>query len=104
MRILTKFAMLAGMVLICAEIVSAQAQVEGSDSKRHSMRIRGWAVHPDGTPLWCVEIEPNQPGRAGEVVLVSQKDGSFESPKLSSGRYRLGIELGVNRQPVEAYP
>ena len=29
MRILTKLAMLAGMVLICAEIVSAQAQVEG---------------------------------------------------------------------------
>lgn len=83
-----------------AQIAPGESKVQQSPSAS----IRGWAVHPDGTPLWTVEIEPVKQGGASAVVLVSQKDGSFESEPLPPGRYRLGVCLGLSRQPNQAYP
>jgi len=66
-------------------------------------RILGTAVHPDGTPALCVEIEPVNPDNPPTVASVSQRDGSFATEKLPAGRYRVGVDLGINRQPDEAY-
>ncbi len=66
-------------------------------------RILGTAVHPDGTPALCVEIEPVNPDNPPTVASVSQADGSFATEKLPAGRYRMGVDLGINRQPDEAY-
>jgi hypothetical protein len=98
-------ALLSGTLTMFMSIALAQtAPGDAKDQKPVPASIRGWAVHPDGTPLWTVEIEPVRPGGASAVVLVSQKDGSFESEPLPPGRYRLGVCLGLNRQPVQAYP
>src|ERR1035438_3966498 len=95
--------LLAGTLTVFASIALAQTVPgEAKDQKPLPASIHGWAVHPDGTPLLTVEIEPVRPGGASAVVLVSQKDGSFESKPLPPGRYRLGVSLGLNRQPCQA--
>jgi hypothetical protein len=96
---------LSGTLTMLTSIALAQtAPIEAKGQHSPAASIRGWAVHPDGTPLWTVEIEPVKQGGARAVVLVSQKDGSFESEPLPPGRYRLGVCLGLNRQPNQAYP
>jgi len=98
-------AFLYGALTIFTSIALAQtAPGEAKNPKPLSASIRGWAVHPEGTPLWFIEIEPVRSGGASAVVLVSQKDASFESERLPPGRYRLGVSLGLNRQPCQAYP
>src|SRR5437762_2672916 len=66
-------------------------------------RILGTAVHADGTPVLCVEIEPVNADNPSAVASVSRTDGSFATEKLPMGRYRVGVDLGINRQPDEAY-
>ena len=98
-RVLLSFTLTTFTSIALAQTAPGAAK----DQKPLPGTIRGWAVHPDGTPLWSVEIEPVRPGGASAVVLVSQKDGSFESKPLPPGRYRLGVSLGLNRQPGQAY-
>ena len=66
-------------------------------------RILGTAVEPDGTPPVAVEIEPVDSWNPATVALVSKADGSFATERLPAGRYRVGVDLGINRQPDEAY-
>jgi hypothetical protein len=66
-------------------------------------RILGTAVHANGTPASCVEIEPVNADNPSTVASVSQTDGSFATEKLPPGRYRVGVDLGIDRQPDEAY-
>jgi hypothetical protein len=67
-------------------------------------RITGVAVHPNGTPaLGAVEIEPLNVENAPAVATISLVDGSFATEKLPAGKYRVGVDLGINRQPDEAY-
>jgi hypothetical protein len=66
-------------------------------------RILGTAVHADGTSVLCVEIEPVNADNPSAVASVSSTDGSFTTAKLPRGRYRVGVDLGINRQPDEAY-
>jgi hypothetical protein len=97
--------LLSGTLTMFMSIALVQtAPGDAKDEKPLPASIRGWAFHPDGTPLWTVEIEPVRSGGASAVLFVSQKDGSFESEPLPPGRYRLGVSLGLNRQPVQAYP
>lgn len=66
-------------------------------------RISGTALDPDGTPPAAVEIEPVDRRNPSTVALVSRADGSFATERLPAGRYRVGVDLGINRQPDEAY-
>src|SRR5215472_2678996 len=93
-----------GALTTLMSITFAQNASDEAKQKPLPFPIRGWAVSPNGSPLWTVEIEPVSPDGAFAVVLVSQTDGSFESEPLPPGRYRLGVSLGLNRQPCQAYP
>ena len=83
----------------------------GCDSRYHSFHewwrgvssIRGTAVHLDGTPALAIEVEPVDSANPTAVALVSRTDGSFATIKLPAGRYRVGVDLGINRQASEAY-
>lgn len=66
-------------------------------------RILGTALEPDGKPAVAVEIEPVDSQNPTAVALVSEADGSFATERLPAGRYRVGVDLGINRQPAEAY-
>jgi hypothetical protein len=74
-----------------------------ADSRPRIGRILGTAVHPDGTHAGAIEIESLTPGNPNGIVLTSQVDGSFQSELLPAGLYRIGVDLGINRQPDEAY-
>ena len=65
--------------------------------------IRGTAIHTDGTPALAVEVEPVDSANPTAVALVSPTDGSFATISLPAGRYRVGVDLGINRQSAEAY-
>jgi hypothetical protein len=82
-----------------------RAQVASEATKLPPVaRIRGVAVHPDGSPaLGAIEIEPVDAGNPTAVALISDSDGSFATEKLPAGRYRVGVDLGINVQPDEAY-
>jgi len=102
-----------GMILrpafVCAigmtALVHGHAQTTRlRESKPKVARILGTAVHPDGTSaLGAIEIEPVIAGNPSAVALVSSLDGSFETEEMPAGRYRVGVDLGINRQPDEAY-
>ncbi|HYL75055.1 MAG TPA: carboxypeptidase-like regulatory domain-containing protein, partial [Bryobacteraceae bacterium] len=67
-------------------------------------RIRGTVVHPDGTHFGgAVEIEPVDIGNPTAVAAISRVDGTFVTDELPPGRYRVGVDLGINRQPDEPY-
>jgi hypothetical protein len=67
-------------------------------------RIVGTAAQPDGTPaIGAIEVEPVNPNNPSAVAVVSNVDGSFETDQLPAGRYRVGVDLGIDRQPDEAY-
>jgi hypothetical protein len=89
----------AGFILLLAASGIAQAQ----ETKPGVARITGRAVHPDGTPAMAVEIEAVDKGNPSFVAIVSRTDGSFAAERLPAGRYRVGVDLGINRQPDEAY-
>ena len=97
--------LLAGTLTVFASIALAQTVPgEAKDQKPLPASIHGWAVHPDGTPLLTVEIEPVRPGGASAVVLVSQKDGSFESKPFTSRSLPPGRESWVEPSTMSSVP
>jgi hypothetical protein len=78
--------------------------IGGEDGLVRVGRIHGIAVHPDGSPaLGAVEVEPVDASVPPTIAFISRKDGAFASEMLPAGRYRVGVDLGINRQPDEAY-
>jgi hypothetical protein len=97
-----RFTLLLGAIL---GIVGCDARYQSfQDWWRAVASIRGKAVEPDGTPAHgAIEIEPVDRANPTDIALISEVDGSFTTVKLPAGRYRVGVDLGINRQPSEAY-
>jgi hypothetical protein len=68
-----------------------------------ALRIRGRALESDGSPAHAIEIEPIDHRNTPTVTSGWRNDGFFESKRLQPGRYRVGVDLGINRQPSEPY-